>query len=104
MLSILRILLIEQDPAVLQALSTNLLKTIPNFEREDVHMDIIECLSLSKALKHVTEDGDIQAVMLSWGVANLCTAPLNHQFFESNSVSEGSSPKRFLYSEDILPK
>lgn len=70
MLPVLRILLIEHEPAVLQALSTNLSKIIPNFEREDVHIDIIECLELTKALEHVTEDGDIQAVVLSWDANN----------------------------------
>jgi arginine decarboxylase len=46
MLPILRILLIEQDPVTLQELSTNLSKTIVNFERDDIHIDIIERLEL----------------------------------------------------------
>ncbi|KKK85002.1 hypothetical protein LCGC14_2777660, partial [marine sediment metagenome] len=70
MLPLLRILLIEQDPITLQELSTNLSKTIPNFERSDVHIDIIECLELKQALACVEADGDIQAVVLSWDVHN----------------------------------
>ena len=70
MLPLLRILLIEQDPATLKELSTNLEKTIPNFERSDVDIDIIECIELKQALKYVEEDGDIQAVVLSWDVLN----------------------------------
>ncbi len=82
MLPVLRILLIEQEPAVLQALSSNLSKTIPNFEREDVQIDIIECLELSKALEHVTEDGDIQAVVLSWDVHNKSGEQTYSRFIE----------------------
>ena len=70
MLPILRILLIEQDPTTLQELSTNLSKTIPNFERDDIHIDIIERLELKQALESVEEDGDIQAVVLSWDLQN----------------------------------
>ena len=70
MLPLLRILLIEQDPVTLQALSANLSITIPNFERSDIHIDIIECLELKQALECVEKDGDIQAVVLSWDVHN----------------------------------
>jgi lysine decarboxylase/arginine decarboxylase len=70
MLPLLRILLIEQDPSTLKELSTNLSKVIPNFERNDIHIDIIEYLELEQALECVKEDGDIQAVVLSWDVQN----------------------------------
>ena len=70
MLPLLRILLIEQDPITLQALSANLSQTIANFERSDINIDIVDCLELSKALESITEDGDIQAVVLSWDVHN----------------------------------
>ncbi|WP_337127835.1 hypothetical protein, partial [Staphylococcus aureus] len=62
--------MIEQDPTTLQELSTNLSKTIPNFERSDIHIDIIERLELKQALESVEEDGDIQAVVLSWDLSN----------------------------------
>ena len=82
MLPLLRILIIEQDPATLQGLSTNLSKTIPNFERDDIHIDIIECLELKRALEHVEEDGDIQAVVLSWDMHNKVGERMYSRFIE----------------------
>lgn len=70
MLPLLRILLIEQDQATLKELSTNLSKAIPNFERDDIHIDILERFTLKDAITSVEEDGDIQAVVLSWDLQN----------------------------------
>lgn len=82
MLPILRILLIEQDPSVLQELSANLSKTIINFEREDIQIDITECLVLTQALEFITEDGDIQAVVLSWDANNKSGEQVYSRFIE----------------------
>ena len=71
MLPILRILLIEQDPITLKELSTNLSKTIPNFERDDIHIDIVERLELKHALESVEEDGDIQSKLFPTGEIEL---------------------------------
>lgn len=82
MLPLLRILLIEQDPVTLQLLSTNLSKTIPNFERSDIDIDIIERIELKEALECVEEDGDIQAVVLSWDVNNKVGERIYSRFIE----------------------
>ena len=82
MLPLLRILLIEQDPSILKELSTNLSKTIANFERSDIHIDIIERLELKEALDCVEEDGDIQAVVLSWDVQNKVGEKMYSRFIE----------------------
>ena len=82
MLPLLRILLIEQDPITLQELSKNLTKAIPNFERDDIHIDIIEQLELKQALECVVEDGDIQAVVLSWDAHNKAGERTYSRFIE----------------------
>ncbi|QTH64527.1 aminotransferase class V-fold PLP-dependent enzyme [Psychrosphaera ytuae] len=82
MLPLFRILVIEQDPTVLQELATNLTKTVANFERQDIDIDFIECLELSKALEFIQEDGDIQAVVLSWDINKKSEERTYSQFIE----------------------
>lgn len=82
MLPLLRILLIEQDLSILKSFQRICQKTIANFERSDIHIDIIERLELKEALECVEEDGDIQAVVLSWDVQNKVGEKMYSRFIE----------------------
>lgn len=64
----LKILVIEDDPMLLEHLTDNMRECVGRFERRDVIIDILEAASVSEALMHVEQDGDIQSVVLSWAV------------------------------------
>ncbi len=65
----LKILIIEDDASLLAELTENITRIIINFERSDIEISVLEAATVSAALEAVREDGDIQAVVLSWDVS-----------------------------------
>jgi len=65
----LKILIIEDDAALLAEITENITRIIINFERSDIDISVLEAATVSAALEAVREDGDIQAVVLSWDVS-----------------------------------
>ncbi|NVJ49123.1 MAG: aminotransferase class V-fold PLP-dependent enzyme [Gammaproteobacteria bacterium] len=63
---LLKILLIESDEELLFTLRENLSKTVASFEREDIDIELNGLSALNSALEGVENDGDIQAVVISW--------------------------------------
>ncbi len=64
----LKILVIEDDPELLSDITQNLDRVIERFERNDITIEILEAASVLTALKQLENDGDIQAIVLSWDV------------------------------------
>ena len=67
-LPILKILVIEDEPALLHQITENMSTCIHNFERDDVVIQILEAPTVSSALAQIEKDGEIQAIVLSWAV------------------------------------
>lgn len=65
----LKILIIEDDANLLAEITENITRIIINFERSDIEISVLEAATVSAALEAVREDGDIQAVVLSWDVS-----------------------------------
>lgn len=80
MLPLLKILLIEDDGSILSELSSNLTRTIANFERTDIIIEVINCPDLVTGIQHIRDDGDIQAVILSWQIRENAIANRYAQF------------------------
>lgn len=68
MIPVLKILVLEDDQELLSQISASLQKSIESFERKDIDFEIIEADSTKNAMEFIHEDGDIQAVVLSWDV------------------------------------
>ena len=64
----LKILIIEDDASLLAEITENITRIIINFERSDIEISVLEAATVSAALEAVRDDGDIQAVVLSWDV------------------------------------
>ena len=65
----LKILIIEDDASLLAEITENITRIIINFERSDIEISVLEAATVSAALEAVRDDGDIQAVVLSWDVS-----------------------------------
>jgi arginine decarboxylase len=65
MIPILKILLVESDAELLQQLRDGLITAIASFERTDLSLEVLGCTSAGEAIQLVTDDGDVQAVVLS---------------------------------------
>ncbi|MAM89817.1 aminotransferase class V-fold PLP-dependent enzyme [Allohahella sp. A8] len=65
----LKILIIEDDAALLSQIVENITKTIVTFERQDIDIVVLEADNVRSALEAVRNDGDIQAVVFSWDVS-----------------------------------
>lgn len=63
---LIRILLVESSRERRRQLRRGLSDAIDSFERNDLELEIIGCSTADEALAHVTDDGDIQAVLISW--------------------------------------
>lgn len=68
MIPTLKILILEDDKNLLSQISQSLKSSIENFERKDLFFEIIEADSVFKAMEFIREDGDIQAVVISWDI------------------------------------
>lgn len=66
MLPVLKILLIESNQETLDQMSENITKSIGNFERKDLAIELIPANELSQAMQYIKDDGDIQAIVISW--------------------------------------
>ncbi|WP_417445763.1 aminotransferase class I/II-fold pyridoxal phosphate-dependent enzyme [Kangiella sp.] len=122
MLPLLKILLNEDDGSILSELSTNLTKTIANFERTDVALEVINCSDLKTGIQHIREDGDIQAVILSWQIRENSIANRYAQFITElksirlelpvyvlgddskglDIVNESEDIESFFFKDDVL--
>lgn len=67
-LPILKILVIEDDPELLQQITENMSRCIGNFERTDVVVQVLDAPTVSSAIDQIEQDGEIQAIVLSWDV------------------------------------
>ncbi len=65
----LKILIIEDDASLLAEITENITRIIVNFERSDIEISVLEAATVAAAMEAVREDGDIQAVVLSWDVS-----------------------------------
>ena len=63
---LLRILILETDANMRLQFAENIRETALRFGRHDVDIDVIECGDVACVLDSVRDDGDIQAVILSW--------------------------------------
>ncbi len=63
-----KILILEDDNQLLDAISESLKKSIQSFERSDLEFELIECSNAACMVENLSQDGDIQAVILSWDV------------------------------------
>ncbi len=68
MLPILKIVILEQDEVVLDKIAHSIEKAVINFERVDLSFEVIKCLDVKSMLAHLKDDGDVQAVILSWDI------------------------------------
>ncbi|MCW8857059.1 MAG: aminotransferase class I/II-fold pyridoxal phosphate-dependent enzyme, partial [Kangiella sp.] len=122
MLPLLKILLIEDDSAILSELSNNLAKTINNFERNDVTLEVINCSNLESGIQYINDDGDIQAVILSWQIREHAIASRYAQFISQlksirlelpvyvlgddskglDIVNESEDIESFFFKDDVL--
>ncbi|MCW9027626.1 MAG: aminotransferase class I/II-fold pyridoxal phosphate-dependent enzyme [Kangiella sp.] len=122
MLPLLKILLIEDDSAILSELSNNLAKTINNFERNDVTLEVINCSNLESGIQYIHDDGDIQAVILSWQIREHAIASRYAQFISQlksirlelpvyvlgddskglDIVNESEDIESFFFKDDVL--
>jgi len=84
----LKILIIEDDASLLAEITENITRIIINFERSDIEISVLEAATVSAAMEAVREDGDIQAVVLSWDVSARWSElePGRKGKVESNSV------------------
>jgi len=121
-LPLLKILLIEDDSAILSELSNNLAKTINNFERNDVTLEVINCSNLESGIQYIHDDGDIQAVILSWQIREHAIASRYAQFISQlksirlelpvyvlgddskglDIVNESEDIESFFFKDDVL--
>lgn len=121
-LPLLKILLIEDDGSILSELSSNLTRTITNFERTDVTIEVINCPDLVTGIEHIQEDGDIQAVILSWQIRENAIANRYAQFISQlksirlelpvyvlgddskglDIVNESEDIESFFFKDDVL--
>jgi len=63
---LLKILLLESRAELLFELRENLFKTSATFERDDIQIELEGFSEASLALESIRNDGDIQAVVISW--------------------------------------
>lgn len=63
---ILRILLLDEYEESRDELTKSFRRTADSFERNDIEIDVIESEDQDDAIAQVTNDGDIQAVVLIW--------------------------------------
>ncbi len=82
-LPLLKILIIEDDEELLEQITTNMANAITNFERSDITIEIAAAGSISSAIHQVTQDADIQAVVLSWDVEG---------FYEGKRTNDVKTP------------
>ena len=66
----LDLLLIDANSNSLEDLFAKLDKTIPSLERDDIVINIIKTEGTDAALEQVTDNGDIQAVVIHWQSAD----------------------------------
>ena len=71
-LPLLKILVIEDDRDLLEQIVQNMASSVGNFERTDVTIEIIEAATVASAIQQIEDDGDIQAVVLSWDIEGFC--------------------------------
>lgn len=64
----LKILVIEDEPDLLEDITRNLERVTDRFERTDITIEILEAASVLTALRQIEADGEIQAIVLSWDV------------------------------------
>ena len=69
-LPVLKILIIEKDPDLLKKIVENLLRCVHRFDRKDIEIETITAENLSEIQDAITNDVDIQAVILSWDSEN----------------------------------
>ncbi|WP_028580227.1 aminotransferase class V-fold PLP-dependent enzyme [Desulfogranum japonicum] len=67
-LPVLKILIIENDTALLDEISRNILRCVDNFARTDLSVETLNESSVTHAIQCIEEDIDIQAVVLSWDI------------------------------------
>lgn len=67
-LPVLKILVIEDDRELLDQITENMSRAVANFERRDVEVEVLEAPTVSSAIEQIEEDGNIQAIVLSWDV------------------------------------
>nr|WP_320115788.1 aminotransferase class V-fold PLP-dependent enzyme [uncultured Desulfuromonas sp.] len=71
-LPLLKILVIEDDRDLLEQIVQNMARSVGNFERTDVTIEVIEAATVASAIQQIEDDGDIQAVVLSWDIEGFC--------------------------------
>ena len=69
---VLKILVIEDDPDLLEQITQNMAGAINSFERNDVRIEVIEAATIASAIRQIENDPNIQAVVLSWDVEGFC--------------------------------
>lgn len=65
---LLKILIVEPNIDLLRQFAENLISTATQFARQDVEIQVVECTATDTALECIENDGDIQAVILSWDI------------------------------------
>ena len=65
---VLKILIIENDPVLLDLISENILRCVGNFDRTDIKVETVSTSQVSAAIQIIEDDVDIQAVVLSWDI------------------------------------
>ena len=63
---LIRILVVDSDPERCVLLRRGLADAVENFERTDIDLEVLRAASAADAIKMVTDDGDVQAVVISW--------------------------------------
>ncbi len=69
---VLKILVIEDDPDLLEQISQNMAGAVNSFERTDIRIEVIEAATIASAIRQIENDPNIQAVVLSWDVEGFC--------------------------------
>jgi hypothetical protein len=64
----IKVVVLEDDLSLLQQIGLSLQKSIGNFERHDMNFQVLECSSAADCLRLIKDDGDVQAVIMSWDI------------------------------------
>ena len=65
---VLKVLIIENDVALLEQIADSILHCVSNFERTNVTIETVSTSRVSEAMQLIETDADIQAVVLSWDI------------------------------------
>jgi arginine decarboxylase len=68
MVPTIKVVVLEDDQSLLEQISLSLQKSIGNFERNDMNFQVLECASAGDCLQLIKDDGDVQAVIMSWDI------------------------------------